>query len=336
MQAQRCNVVAFGSQLVLALRLLNLVHRVGGEVCCKGPLSVLLLASTGVMAMKNSSIEWTHHTFNPWWGCTKVSAGCDNCYADNLANRWGHNVWGHDAPRRFLSSANWDQPLIWNNEATESGTRKRVFCASMADVFERRPDLIQPRQRLLTLIAATPNLDWLLLTKRPHLIKKLAPLDYRYPSNVWLGTTVENQDSADKRVKYLLEFKKPSVRFLSCEPLLGPVDIRRYLEPGANGVRIDWVIVGGESEHGARPMNPEWAESLRDQCLEAGVPILFKQWGNWTVIDDQPAHAASKRLTTVLMRQDGTPIQMVRTSKKAAGRLLDGREYTQFPLILGR
>jgi protein gp37 len=155
-----------------------------------------------------------------------------------------------------------------------------------------------------------------------------------YPSNVWLGTTVENQESADKRVKYLLEFTKPAVRFLSCEPLLGPVDIHRYLEPGTNGVRIDWVIVGGESEHGARPMNPEWAESLRDQCQDAGVPFLFKQWGSWGVTDETVS-TASKRKTTELLRHDGTPVQMISVGKKTAGRLLTGREYTQFPLIRG-
>ncbi len=282
--------------------------------------------------MKDSKIEWTHHTFNPWWGCTKISAGCDNCYAAALAHRYDHKVWGHDAPRRFLSNQTWDQPLIWNSEAKELRIRKRVFCASMADVFERREDLIRHRQRLLNLIAATPNLDWLLLTKRPHLIKKLAPIGkYRYPANVWLGTTVENQETADKRIKYLLEFKKPAVRFLSCEPLLEAVDIRRYLEPAANGVRIDWVIAGGESGFGARPMNPEWIESLRDQCMEASVPFLFKQWGSWGMTD-QTVDADSKRKTIVLYREDGTPVKMMNMGKKAAGHFLAGREYTQFPM----
>lgn len=283
--------------------------------------------------MRNTSIEWTHHTFNPWWGCTRISDGCDNCYAANMAHRWGHDVWGPDVPRRVMSENYWKQPLIWNDDASAAGVRNRVFCASMADVFETRPELVARRQRLLDLIDNTPNLDWLLLTKRPHSIKKLAPADgYRYPSNVWLGTTVENQESADKRVKYLLEFAKPSVRFLSCEPLLGPVDIRRYLIPGPNGVRIDWVIVGGESEHGARPMNPEWAESLRDQCKEAGVPFMFKQWGSWVEIE-QSSNAASKRKTIELLRHDGTPIQMVNVGKKVAGRLLMDQEYTEFPLV---
>ncbi len=281
--------------------------------------------------MKDSKIEWTHNTFNPWWGCNKVSPGCDHCYAANMALRYGHDVWGPHAPRREMSDSHWKQPLLWDTAAKAAGERHRVFCASMADVFESRPDLVHHRQRLLTLIGDTPNLDWLLLTKRPHLIKKLAPPGYRYPANVWLGTTVEHQDSADKRIKYLLEFAKPAVRFLSCEPLLGPVDIRRYLQPGPNGVRIDWVIVGGESEHGARPMNPEWAESLLRQCQEAGVPFLFKQWGSWALLNQVPKEVIGKRQTLRLVRKDGTPVQMIKVGKKVAGRLLDGKEYTEFP-----
>ncbi|TWO69172.1 phage Gp37/Gp68 family protein [Caenimonas sedimenti] len=279
---------------------------------------------------ENSTIEWTHHTFNPWWGCTKVSPGCDHCYADNMARRYGHNVWGHDAPRRFLSDANWDKPLIWNNEAAAEGARKRVFCASMADVFEVRDDLARHRQRLLRLIDATPGLDWLLLTKRPHSIKKLLPIDYQFPPQVWIGTTVENQEQADKRIKYLQDFTTASVRFLSCEPLLGPVDIRRYLQPGRNGVRIDWVICGGESEHGARPMNPEWAESLLAQCQEAGVPFLFKQWGSWGLLN--PVGDVGRHQTIRLARQDGTAVQLVNVGKKAAGRDLRGRQWTEFPV----
>ena len=283
--------------------------------------------------MKNSSIEWTHHTFNPWWGCTKISGGCDNCYAADMSHRWGYDLWGAKALRREMSEAHWKQPVAWNDEAVAQGLRYRVFCASMADVFEKRPDLVTRRQRLFTLIGDTPSLDWLLLTKRPHLIKALAPVGYRYPANVWLGTTVENQESADKRIKYLLEFTKPAVRFLSCEPLLGPVDIRRYLEPAANGVRIDWVIVGGESGHGARPMNAEWVESLRDQCQEAGVPFLFKQWGNWAVANQVPKEIVGKRQTMLFQRRDGMPVQMIRVGKKVAGRVLDGNEYTEFPQL---
>jgi protein gp37 len=281
----------------------------------------------------NSSIEWCHHTHNPWWGCTKVSPGCKNCYAANLAHFRGHEVWGPKAPRRFLGDNHWKQPLRWDAEAKAAGERHRVFCASMADVFENRPELVPHRQRLLNLISDTPNLDWLLLTKRPELIKQLAPPGYRYPGNVWLGTTVENQKSAEKRIRHLLEFAKPAVRFLSCEPLLGPVDIRRYLRPGPNGVRIDWVIVGGESEHGARPMNPEWAESLLEQCQEAGVPFLFKQWGSWALLNQVPKESIGKRQPIHLLRKDGTPVQMIKVGKKVAGRLLDGQEYTEFPQV---
>jgi protein gp37 len=281
---------------------------------------------------KDSKIEWTHHTFNPWWGCTKVSPGCDNCYANNMARRYGHDVWGHDAPRRFLSDATWNQPNIWDQAAAAATTRHRVFCASMADVFESRDDLAPHRKRLFKMIRATTNLDWLLLTKRPHSIRKLLPVGYQWPQNIWLGTTVENQASADKRIKYLLEFDTPSVRFLSCEPLLGPVDIRRYLQPGPNGAKIDWVICGGESEHGARPMNPEWAESLLAQCQEANVPFLFKQWGSWAVAEQFSDLSPKRR--TVEMDSDGwTAVRMVNVGKKIAGRLLNGREWSAFPLV---
>jgi protein gp37 len=278
---------------------------------------------------KDTKIEWTHHTFNPWWGCTKVSSGCDNCYADNMARRYGHDVWGHDSPRRFLSNATWDQPLIWNNEAAAAGIRKRVFCASMADVFEVREDLETHRLRLLKMIGGTNSLDWLLLTKRPHSIKKLLPLGYQFPPNVWIGTTAENQESADKRIKYLQDFTTPSVRFLSCEPLLGPIDISRYLKPGRNGVRIDWVICGGESEHGARPMNPKWAESLLEQCQEADVPFLFKQWGNWAPASE---FATGRKPAQVTFSSDhGQPVRLVRVGKKASGRLLLGRTWDEYP-----
>lgn len=278
---------------------------------------------------KNSTIEWTDHTFNPWWGCTKVSPGCDNCYAANMAHRYGKHVWGHDAPRRFLSDDHWKHPIAWNKDGAAAGIRQRVFCASMADVFEVKDDLRDSRKRLLDMIGVTPNLDWLLLTKRPHSILKLLPAGYEFPPNVWIGTTVENQETADKRIKYLQAFTTPAVRFLSCEPLLGPLDIRKYLQPGRNGVRIDWVICGGESEHGARPMNPEWAESLRDQCQEAGVPFLFKQWGSWGLADD--AQDIGKRQQIVLTRQDGSPVPLVKVGKKKAGRFLEGMQWDQVP-----
>src|SRR5438105_9002200 len=218
---------------------------------------------------KDSRIEWTHHTFNPWWGCVKVSEACDHCYADTWAKRLGEDVWGPRSERRFFSDAHWKEPQRWHREALAAGERRRVFCASMADVFENRKDLVPHRLRLFELIEQTPQLDWLLLTKRIHLVRKQMPKGYELPRNVWLGETVENQAAADKRLDYLLEFTTPSVRFLSCEPLLGPLDLGHFLRRGPFGTRVDWVIAGGESGSGARPMDPLWPESLRKQCTSA-------------------------------------------------------------------
>ncbi len=161
---------------------------------------------------QNSSIEWTDHTFNPWWGCAKVSPACDNCYAELWAKRMGHQVWGAAAERRFFSDAHWTEPLAWNEEAVATGQRKRVFCASMADVFERRAELHSQRDRLWELIQSTPSLDWLLLTKRPQNVRGMVPWGKKWPANVWLGTTVENQTYAEKRLPFLLQHPA-AVRF---------------------------------------------------------------------------------------------------------------------------
>jgi protein gp37 len=280
---------------------------------------------------KDSRIEWTHHTFNPWWGCVKVSPACDHCYAESWAKRVGSPVWGPHSDRRFFSDAHWTEPLRWNRDARLEGIRRRVFCASMADVFENRPDLIEPRRRLFRLIDDTPWLDWLLLTKRIHLVKKLLPDGYRLPAHVWLGTTVEDADCARKRLKYLLEFDSPSVRFVSCEPLLGEIDLSKYLKPNKQGVRIDWVIAGGESGHAARPMNPLWAESLQSQCAAAGVPFHFKQWGHWAPVSelDLPHGYADRKM--VEFYRGSEKISVVSVGKSAAGRLLGGRTWDQFP-----
>src|SRR5688572_9500335 len=171
---------------------------------------------------KDSKIEWTHHTFNPWWGCTKVSPGCKHCYAESWARRTGREIWGPRADRRELSEAYWRQQLAWNAVARRSGKRTRLFCASMADVFEDRRDLDGKRDRLWPLIEATPDLDWLLLTKRPQNMRRLAPWK-AWPRNVWAGTTAENQKWAQKRIPELLEVPAV-VHFISAEPLLGPLD----------------------------------------------------------------------------------------------------------------
>ena len=271
----------------------------------------------------NTKIEWAHDTFNPWRGCTKVSPGCDHCYAETLCKRFGDGDL-RQGQRRRTSDYYWRQPLKWNRKAAASRQPRRVFCASLADVFDNQVDPAW-REDLWALIAATPHLTWMLLTKRPQNIVKMLPADWGAGwSNVWLGTTVENQTEADRRIPHLLA-APAAVRFLSCEPLLAPVDltainIRAWTgdatpaadEPdwrfnalsgehwfrgddgysyGGDGPSlgtIDWVIVGGESGPGAWPMHPDWARSLRDQCAAAGVPFLFKQWGGWGPLDASP------------------------------------------------
>ena len=169
---------------------------------------------------RDSEIEWTHHTFNPWWGCTKVSPACENCYAEAWAKRVGSDVWGAKAERRFFGAKHWKEPELWNDAAERLGIRYRVFCASMADVFESRADLKPERAKLWEVITKTPALDWLLLTKRPQNIAKMVPWGKKWPDNVWIGTTVEDQKFAALRLPHLLALPA-AVRFLSCEPLLG-------------------------------------------------------------------------------------------------------------------
>jgi protein gp37 len=279
---------------------------------------------------RDSNIEWTHHTFNPWWGCVNVSPACDHCYAETFAKRFG-TQWGKDTPRRFFGDRHWSEPVKWNRAAAAAGNRQRVFCASMADVFEDRRDLDEHRERLWRLIVTTPWLDWLLLTKRPWNILRLLPDEWglTVPINVWLGTTAENQKWANQRIPALLQVPA-SVHFVSAEPLLGPIDLT-HLDADRAGhrewcqvdsltgrhtdmgrpcpdapSRLDWVIVGGESGRQARPMEADWARTIRDQCVNAGVPFFFKQWGE---------HDAG----------------LVKIGKHAAGRTLDGRLWNQVP-----
>jgi protein gp37 len=275
---------------------------------------------------KNSQIEWTHHTFNPWWGCAKVSPACQNCYAELWAKRMGQHLWGARSARRFFGDTHWREPLIWNEEARMARERNRVFCASMADVFESRTELNAQRQRLWELIRSTPWLDWLLLTKRPQNIGEMVPWSAgTWPQNVWLGTTVENQQCAKERLPHLLQHTA-AVRFLSCEPLLGAIDLSQWFRrPGLE--RIDWVIAGGESGPGARPMHPDWAKNLLKQCLKADVAFHFKQWGHWV-----PAEIAEQTVkSTVIALPSERPVKMVRLPKKEAGRILFGRTWDEVP-----
>ncbi len=280
---------------------------------------------------KNSKIEWTHHTFNPWWGCVKVSPGCKHCYAETWARRLGQDVWGPTANRRVLSEAYWAQPISWNQAAAVANERHRVFCASMGDVFEDRRDLDDRRTRLWGVIRETPNLDWLLLTKRPENISRLIPWKNNWPANVWLGTTAENQRWLDKRMPHLLS-QAARVLFLSCEPLLGPIDLSSWNKPIGQHPRrtVDWVIAGGESGHGARHMHPEWLTSLRDQCKSLEIQFHFKQWGNWRPVSPKQAEGHANK---VIFLSTGNRITIANLGKKVAGRQLEGRTWDQLPKL---
>lgn len=287
--------------------------------------------------MKDSEISWTHHTFNPWWGCARISPGCVHCYADTLASRWGHELWRRHGPRRAMSDNYWRQPLTWNRKAADTDGPVRVFCASMADVFEGHPEpevralQDKERARLWDLIEATPNLTWMLLTKRPENVAGMVPWGDEWPGTAWMGVSAEDQRRADERIPILRSIPAV-VRFVSTEPLIGPVKLRdewitsELLGFGPFGAEtspcISWVICGGESGREARPMRPDWARSLRDQCAAAGVAFHFKQWGEYA-----PTGAVVARRDT-----DWHPVEEIsRVGKKAAGRLLDGREWNEFP-----
>jgi protein gp37 len=237
---------------------------------------------------ENSKIEWTDHTFNPWVGCAKVSPGCDRCYAEGWAKRSGLVQWGPHGERRRTSAANWNKPRRWAKEARRTGKRPRVFCASLADVWDNQVPQAW-RQDLFNLIGATPELDWLLLTKRPENIEKMLPgaigavgmAQWPWP-NVWLGTTCEDQKRFDHRWPILCEIPA-ALRFISYEPAIGPLELAwgdLLPQPG-------WLICGGESGHGARTMDLQWARDLRDECAELGLPFFFKQTtGKGPIPDD--------------------------------------------------
>ena len=351
---------------------------------------------------ENTKIEWAHHTFNPWIGCTKVSPACDHCYAEaDFGTRRKVVQWGAGQPRKHTAPSTWAQPLRWNAEAERLGVRYRVFCASLADVFDNEVPQLW-RTSLFGLIHDTPHLDWLLLTKRignaAQMLKSDPPegIDMGALPNVWIGATIANQAEADRDIPKLLAVPAAK-RFLSMEPLLGPVDLRNLahgegeldalkpdtweeaidqwrdtdedwieqfedwyevnLSDGLSGpmhAGIDWVILGGESGPNARPMHPDWARSLRDQCQAAGVPILFKQWGEWapdwdgamtcTDCGRTKAEAACTKPGSKGKEEEcgacgcefwsdaDKPLDtMRRIGKKSAGRLLDGIEHNGFP-----
>ncbi len=224
-----------------------------------------------------SKIEWTDHTFNPWIGCQKVSPGCDHCYAETMMDHRYHRVqWGPHGERIRTSPANWRKPMQWAK--TANGARPRVFCASLADVFDNKVPILW-RDELWTLIQATPALDWLLLTKRPENIARMLPADWEggWP-NVWLGTTCEDQQRYDMRWPKLAAIPAV-VRFISYEPAIGSL----HYQWG----RPDWIICGGESGASARTMEPAWARAVRDTCARDGIAFFMKQMtGKKPIPDD--------------------------------------------------
>lgn len=378
---------------------------------------------------RDSKIEWTDHTFNPWRGCTEatlpdgsIHPGCVHCYAKAMAPRNPKvlGTWGTDAAggRRVMGAPEyWDQPLDWNAAAKAAGERHRVFCLSLGDVFEDfKGDVFYPNgeqaidrvelkngtgsydatvrlldllPRLFDLIDETPWLIWQLLTKRPQNVRRMwRPFLWRdderpkFRPNVWLGTSVSDQRTADVMIPELQKLREfVPVLFLSCEPLTGPLNLVEHLRPvpGCKTVGddqlcrhphnatpechqwacpeskrpgIDWVIAGGESGPGARPMHPRWPKDLRDQCNAAGVPFFFKQWGEWIPIDDwtfEEHGTITERLphtnvipdgrfgldvTPALCRELKTlPSTTYRIGKHKAGRIIDGVEWSQFPEV---
>lgn len=243
---------------------------------------------------ENSKIEWTDHTFSPWWGCERISPACDHCYAATWAKRTGFpDLWSGE--RRFFGDKHWNEPLRLNRAAAKAGTRARVFCASMADVFDNHREVGPHRERLWALIRETPNLDWLILTKRIGNAISMLPDDWYegYP-NVWLGATVVNQTEADRDVPKLLA-TPARVHFLSVEPQLGPISLA---DDSANFIagkrRVHWVICGGESGPKARELPCHWARDLRKQCEANSTAFFMKQgsqanWPDFKNIDSFPA-----------------------------------------------
>lgn len=311
---------------------------------------------------ENTPIEWAHHSFNPWVGCEKISPACAGCYAETWAKRSGApELW--QGARRRTTTSNWYQPLKWDAKARAEGKRVRVFCASLADVFDNAVPA-QWRLDLFELIGKTTNIDWLLLTKRIGNARRMLDevmdvlshglQEWGEPvvwSHVWIGATVANQDEADRDIPKLLETPS-AVRFLSCEPLLGPIKLshldveraghREWCQidaltgrhtdmgrPCQDVPHLDWVIVGGESGSKARPMHPEWARALRDQCVTAAVPFFFKQVGEWCHVPGvQASYSYRPEALKYFKEHDAT---YAKVGKKAAGRTLDGRTWDQFP-----
>lgn len=311
--------------------------------------------------MGQTKIEWATHVWNPISGCTPVSEGCQNCYARRMAYRLrGRCGYPEEDPFKVtLHPELLNEPLHWKKP-------RRVFVCSMGDLFHEDVPEDFILEVFLTMVDC-PKHIFMVLTKRPKRMKdfiekfrskrlgisgKTIEEMKAWPNKrIWLGVTAENQRTADERIPILLQ--TPAViRFVSCEPLLGPIDLSRYkpfdgecycqdrpdgckprLARGCPETAIDWVIVGGETGPNARPMHPDWVRSLRDQCQKAGVPFFFKSWGEWIPSYKTGVEFELSKLkdNEVVMSGPGYGIVMKRVGKKKAGRLLDGKVWNEFP-----
>jgi len=312
--------------------------------------------------MAKTKIEWAERTWNPITGCTKISAGCKNCYAERMSKRLaGRYGYDKDNPFKVTFHPNrLEEPLRWRKP-------QMVFVCSMGDLFHEDvpEDWIN---RVFAVMALCPQHTFLVLTKRPERMKMFIEDYYAYESpsgdeqgvhtqaNVWLGVTAENQEMADKRIPILLQ-TPAAKRFVSVEPMLGVVDLtqthtdsnaitlnaltgipydwdyEQWIPEDDIGSKLDWVICGGETGHGARPMHPDWARGLKDQCVNAGVPFFFKSWGDYCYVDQMPRDTYAKLDAKANLAGHGDYEKPWKVGKKRAGRLLDGREWNERPEV---
>ncbi len=321
---------------------------------------------------ETTKIEWTDHTFNAWIGCTKASPGCANCYAElqNAHWQWNGGKWGPGALRKVTAPANWREPLKWAKAARAAGVREKVFLNSLADTFDAEGPRAA-RLDLWSVIADTCDVfDWQIVTKRPERVERVMDEDrldrnFFAQTKSWLLVSTENQEYAAKRIFAVMEIPA-AVHGISAEPLLGALDLTDLRHPedelarydalrgcfigdGMNepmrAPRLDWVVCGGESGPGARPMHPAWARSLRDQCTAAGVAYFFKQWGEWAPGECVDATGGIVQTATWFDskwsfdradladdegHRDDEP-GLYRIGKQLAGASLDGQEWKEFP-----
>lgn len=312
--------------------------------------------------MKDTKISWCDHTFNAWIGCTKINDACKFCYAESHDNRfYNESHWGPKTNRLITSDKYWNQPINWNKAAGLANIKQRVFCSSLSDVFEDHPQVKDTRKRLFELIEKTPNLIWMLLTKRPANIQGMIPLDWlpslegKVPDNVRFGLSIGNQVQFDELWPEMEQamYNLNAPYFLSMEPLLGHVDFAAFDESvvhqnkpmGRSRLLPTYIIVGGESGHKARPMHIAWVRHIKSQCELYGIKFHFKQWGEWQLGSDSLSrnnyvvlkngecyHGSKAGLTEAAKKYGSTwkaldPQMMCKVGKDRAGDILDGMRF---------